>query len=75
MAVTRKRCDVKRKTNKRVVEIRKARRTMAKALRTDAGFRVGYVSNVAMLLHDRFKRITRYNRDEAANAILKLIFE
>jgi len=53
----------------------KARRTMAKALHDDEGLRLGYVANVAMLLHDRYGITDHKTRNEAAEAILALIFE
>lgn len=48
---------------------------MAKALREDAWLRNGYVSNIAMLLHDYYGITDRNKRNEAAAAILTLIFE
>jgi hypothetical protein len=53
----------------------KARRTMAKALRDDESLRIGYVSNVAMLLHDRYGITDHETRNRAAEEILELIFE
>lgn len=53
--------------------IRKARMTMREALK-DEGLRWGYVSNIAMLLHDRYN-ITDYDtRNQAAEEILELLF-
>lgn len=55
-------------------EIKRAREVIAKALEQDEGFKIGYVSNIAMLLHDRYD-ITDYDqRNQAAEDILKLIF-
>lgn len=55
-------------------EIKSARKTMCKVLEQDEGLRIAYVSNIAMLLHDRYG-ITDYNqRNQAAEDILKLIF-
>jgi len=55
-------------------KIKNARETMCKALERDEDLRWGYVSNVAMLLHDRYG-ITDYDqRNQAAEDILKLIF-
>ena len=55
-------------------EIKHARETMCKALEQDEGLKIAYVSNVAMLLHDRYG-ITDYDqRTQAAEDILKLIF-
>lgn len=53
--------------------IRKARMTMREALK-DEELRWGYVSNIAMLLHDKYN-ITDYDtRNQAAEEILELIF-
>jgi hypothetical protein len=55
-------------------KIKNARETMCKALEQDEGLKLGYVSNVAMLLHDKYG-ITDYDqRNQAAEDILKLIF-
>jgi hypothetical protein len=55
-------------------KIKNARETMRKALERDEDLRWCYVSNVAMLLHDRYG-ITDYDqRTQAAEDILKLIF-
>lgn len=48
---------------------------MAQALRDDEGLRLAYVANIAMLLFDRYGIIDEVRRNEAADAILKLIFE
>jgi hypothetical protein len=55
-------------------EIKRAREVIAKALEQDEDLKLGYVSNIAMLLHDRYD-ITDYDqRNQAAEDILKLIF-
>ena len=57
------------------MSIKKERDAMAKAFKDDPGFRMTYVANVAMLLHDRHG-ITDYDkRNQAADEIIKLIFE
>ncbi len=53
----------------------RARKRMAHALRSDEGLRIGFVANVAMLLHDRYGITEPETRDRAANEILNLIFE
>ena len=56
------------------ITIEEARKTIREALSNDVDLRWGYVSNIAMLLHDRYG-ITNFNqRNRAASAILKLIF-
>ena len=55
-------------------KIAKARKTMRDALEKDEGLKISYVSNIAMLLHDRHG-ITDYDkRNQAAEDILKLVF-
>jgi len=55
-------------------EIKRAREVIAKALEQDEDLKLGYVSNIAMLLHDRYD-ITDYDqRNQAAEDILKLLF-
>ena len=55
-------------------EIKRAREVIAKALEQDDDLKLGYVSNIAMLLHDRYD-ITDYDqRNQAAEDILKLLF-
>ena len=55
-------------------EIEKARETMRDAFEKDPDFKMGYVANIAMLLHDRHG-ITNYDkRNAAAEDILELIF-
>ena len=53
-----------------------ARETMKDAFERDPGFKLAYVANIAMLLHDRhggdFKDYVI--RNDTAEALLKLIF-
>lgn len=56
-------------------KIQKARGMMKQKLEQDEELRYGYQSNIAMLLHDRFDLPDFRERNEAANDILKLIFE
>jgi len=62
-------------TNKKPInKIKKARKTMADAFDKDPDFKMGYIANIAMLLHDHHG-ITNYDkRNAAAEDILKLIF-
>jgi len=54
--------------------IAESRKVIRDALIKDKDLRWGYISNIAMLLHDRYG-ITNYNhRNRAASEILKLIF-
>jgi hypothetical protein len=55
-------------------KIAEARRTMRDALEKDDGFKIGYIANIAMLLHDKYGIIQHQERNEAAEDILKLIF-
>jgi len=55
-------------------KIREARRVMRSALAGDAGFRQGYIANVAMLLHDHYGITDYEKRNKAAEEILDLIF-
>jgi hypothetical protein len=55
--------------------IKKARKIIRKALEKDEELKWVYVSNVAMLLHDKYG-ITEYKtRNQAAEDILKLLFD
>jgi len=55
--------------------IKKARKIIRKALEKDEELKWAYVSNVAMLLHDKYG-ITEYKtRNQAAEDILKLLFD
>ena len=56
------------------MDFQEARETMAKALTEDEGLYLGYQANVAMLLNDRYGITNITIRNEAADAILKLIF-
>jgi len=56
------------------ITVAESRKAMRDALNNDKSLRWGYISNIAMLLHDRYG-ITNYNqRNRAASDILKLIF-
>jgi len=48
---------------------------MGDALKKDEGLKLAYVSNVAMLLHDRYGITDCKTRNQAAEDILKLIFD
>jgi len=55
-------------------KIARARKTMKDAFDADPDFKMGYIANIAMLLHDHYG-ITDYDkRNAAAEDILKLIF-
>jgi len=56
-------------------EIRKARATMVQAFKEDPGFKLTYIANIAMLLHDRYDITDYETRNRAADDLLKLIFE
>ena len=53
----------------------KARKIFKKAFEEDEDFRDGYRSNIAMLLHDRYGIISFKERNDAANDIMKVIFD
>jgi len=55
-------------------KIEKARKTMRKAFEKDGALLVGYVSNIAMLLHDKYGITDYEKRNRAAKDILRLIF-
>jgi hypothetical protein len=58
-------------------EIVKARKVMKDAFEADSqpgGFKDGYISNIAMLLHDHYGITNFETRNKAAEDILKLIF-
>ncbi len=57
------------------ISIEDARTTMAKAFQKDPHFRMGYVANIAMLLHDRYGITDYETRNAAGDDIVKLIFE
>ena len=52
-----------------------ARQTMSDILGTDEGLRLGYLANIAMLLHDRYGITGMEERNAAAADILRLIFD
>lgn len=54
--------------------IAKARETIRAAFEKDAGFKESYISNIAMLLHDRYGITDRETRNKAAEDLLQLIF-
>ena len=54
--------------------IRLARDIFKKSFETDEGFRYGYQSNIAMLLHDKYGITDHKLRNEAANDIIDVIF-
>jgi len=55
-------------------KIARARETMRNAFDADPDFKMVYIANIAMLLHDHYG-ITDYDkRNVAAEDILKLIF-
>jgi len=58
-----------------MISVKKARKTISDALKRDAGLKIAYVSNVAMLLHDRYGITNMKTRNQAAEDILKLIFD
>ena len=58
-----------------IEDVKHAREVMRKALEQNAGLKLGYVSNVAMLLHDRYGITDYEQRNQAAEDILKLIFD
>ena len=54
--------------------IAEARKVIGDALKEDKGLKWGYISNIAMLLHDKYG-ITNYSqRNRAAEDILRLVF-
>lgn len=55
-------------------KIKKARKVMQRAFEKDLNFLETYVSNVAMLLHDKYGITNYVKRDQAARDILRLIF-
>lgn len=56
-----------------IVSIADARRIMREALK-DKDLELAYVSNIAMLLHDRYGICEMKMRNQAAKDILNLIF-
>jgi DNA-directed RNA polymerase subunit F len=55
--------------------IQNAKEVIKQELEKDEELRLTYQSNIAMLLHDRFDLTNFEERNEAANDILKLIFD
>lgn len=55
-------------------EIKDARETIWMAFEEDEHFKDGYISNIAMLLHDRYGITDYEERSRAAEDILRLIF-
>jgi len=51
-----------------------ARKVLKEALDSDEGLKICYVSNIAMLLHDRYGITNREKRTQAAEDILSLLF-
>lgn len=51
------------------------RESMAKHFAADEGLRIGYIANVAMLLHDNGFVVDYDARDKAARMILTLLFD
>ena len=56
------------------VLIQNARRKLCEAFESDEEFRQTYVANIAMLLHDKYGITNYYERNQAAEDIMKLIF-
>lgn len=52
-----------------------ARMTIWQALQADPGLKDGYVSNIAMLIHDRLNGVDFQKRNDLANEILDLLFK
>jgi hypothetical protein len=66
---------VDKKKEKRMLDnIKKSRNTMKKALYGE-DLRRCYIANIAMLLHDRYGITDVKKRNQAAEDILKLIFD
>lgn len=55
-------------------KIKRARKIMRKTFEKDANFFETYISNIAMLLHDRYGITDVIERNKAARDILRLIF-
>ena len=52
-----------------------ARRIFKDRFEKDKDFRYGYQANIAMLLHDKYGIVDCEKRNEAANDIMKIIFD
>lgn len=61
--------------NPKAWHIFQARLTMWEALQNDPGLKDGYVSNIAMLIHDRLGGVEVGPRNELASEILDLLFK
>ena len=60
-----------------MTKIEEARNIMKDAFESDSeegGLKDAYISNIAMLLQDKYEVINYNNRNQAAEDILKLIF-
>jgi len=56
------------------VIIENARKILRREFDDDEDFRQTYISNVAMLLHDKYGIVNYEDRNNAAEDIMKLIF-
>jgi len=56
------------------VIIENARKILRREFDDDEDFRQSYISNIAMLLHDKYNIINWEDRNNAAEEIMKLIF-
>lgn len=56
------------------MKIKEAREIIWEALKKDEDLHYGYISNIAMLLHDQYGITDYEKRNQAAKDILKLIF-
>jgi hypothetical protein len=57
-----------------MTDLKEIREAFLEKLENDEGLLIGYQANVAMLLHDKYGIKDRDKRNEAAIAILNLIF-
>jgi len=55
-------------------KIKKARKIMRDAFEKDPDFAETYISNIAMLLHDKYGLTDPHERNSAGTDILELIF-
>ena len=60
---------------KQIKDIKLARKIFKKSFEESEGFRYGYQSNIAMLLHDRYGMIDYESRNQAAIDIMAVIFD
>ncbi len=65
------------KHKEKMMTIKRARQTIAKAFKADPDFRHGYVANVACVIMDRIPGYKRdpAKRNEIADEIIRVIFE